>query len=296
MKDRGFQIIKNGKDFSQVMKYLTAAHGSVVYESIKNDWRQLTGLLCRLPEDRCRRLCQIMKEHWPHFIRNGHDYAELRIGLAEKKKIVFSTMQEHWPTIIKTADDYFWVFNDLSEEQSSVLFAAMQGHWSSIINTLEDLIFVLYDLPPAQCKIVFKEIKAKWSTICKDPRDLHWLMASQPQNKKAIQTALVSEQLLQYTRRIERQVKNGAPDFEYGFWFFKKSRAVNRKINYLLAVHLVTELQLQAENFNFTMFSRINEIRANILKNLSVEDKKHYVDRGINSNELNEIMKLVKSY
>lgn len=300
LEDHWSRIIENHGSLTELLFYIQNEQFDTVCVSIKKtfptlvqDCRQLNELLFRLPEDRCRRLCEIMKEHWPHFISKGRDYTALKQGLAGKKEIVFSAMQEHLLTILKTADDFRRVFDGLPEEQSSVFFAAMQGRWALIINTEEDL-WALNCLSPAQCKIVFEEIKAKWSAICKDPEDLHYLMANQPQNKKAIQTALVSEQLLQYTRRIERQVKNGAPDFEYGFWFFKKSRAVNRKINYLLAVQLVTELQLQAENFNFTMFSRINEIRANILKNLSVEDKKHYVDRGINSNELNEIMKWVK--
>jgi hypothetical protein len=105
----------------------------------------------------------------------------------------------------------------------------------------------------------------------------------------------IKEKLSKYRTRIEKN-KNAKeePDYAHGFWFYEKSRAINRKINYLIAGKLLEFLN--SNPGNFSTFEQIVKLRMDIVEQLTEEEKKHYVDRGINSAELNEIIDTVKSF
>ncbi len=98
-------------------------------------------------------------------------------------------------------------------------------------------------------------------------------------------------ELTKYIDRVEshKQSKDGGVDFAYGFWFFPRSRAVNRHINYLLASKLREEL-MAGLSIN-DVFSDVEEKRKKLLDKLTAEERADYAERGIKSEELNSIFK-----
>lgn len=86
--------------------------------------------------------------------------------------------------------------------------------------------------------------------------------------------------LNQYIFKIEKNLKNHLPDFEYGFLIFKQSRGHNRYANYLLALNLIRELE-KGEIPTSQLFSeeKVVSLRA-----------QGHPTRPINSDDLNHII------
>ena len=74
----------------------------------------------------------------------------------------------------------------------------------------------------------------------------------------------IKNRLSAYIGRIE-QFKSANDDINYGadFWFWQKSRAINRKVNYLIALELVDYLNKKSPNFD--IFKQISIIRRGIV-------------------------------
>lgn len=93
-------------------------------------------------------------------------------------------------------------------------------------------------------------------------------------------------------------------NYSSGFWFYKQSRAINREANYKLAVKLLEKLDQPSPSlrriFDWELGiigERDNIINREILPRLEKEHKRsHYVARGINSTELNRIIKDATDY
>lgn len=104
--------------------------------------------------------------------------------------------------------------------------------------------------------------------------------------------AQLIQDLEKYIARIEKHktATTGAagPDFSYGFWFFKKSRAINRQVNYLLAQNLLHDLRCNKSTQE--TFANINAKRVEVIRTHSFWDRPDYVSRGMNSSELQEII------
>lgn len=77
--------------------------------------------------------------------------------------------------------------------------------------------------------------------------------------------------------------------FAYGFIFMPQSRAINRQANYLLAANLLRGLNTNKSIAE--VFSNINGQRDTIIRSRSLNKLEHYVNRGINSDTLNAIIK-----
>ncbi len=77
-------------------------------------------------------------------------------------------------------------------------------------------------------------------------------------------------------------------NFAYNFSiFYRKSRALNREINYLLAKEIIKRLE---KNSISEAFSDVNKIRDEIIDKNNFLKNKDFVSRGINSDELNAII------
>jgi curved DNA-binding protein CbpA len=99
----------------------------------------------------------------------------------------------------------------------------------------------------------------------------------------------IKERLAGYKKRIETFRKDsGEIDYEHDFRYFIKSRGINRKINYLIADKLLKKLSKAPQDFS--IFEKILEYKLEIVQKLTEEEKKYYVDRGIKSSELNQII------
>ena len=96
--------------------------------------------------------------------------------------------------------------------------------------------------------------------------------------------------LLKYIARIERyRLKNGGEkiDFSHGFWVCKKSRAINREANYLLAKKLLEDITVNVDK----KLNNINGQRDEIIQQQAFFNRPGYVKRKINSSELNGVIK-----
>ncbi|MBL7480601.1 hypothetical protein [Legionella bononiensis] len=101
----------------------------------------------------------------------------------------------------------------------------------------------------------------------------------------------IKKQLQSYIKRISSHTrKDGNINYEAGFWFFAKSRAANREANYLLAQKLLDELE--HGNTSKSLFTKANlsTTREHIIGRNGIFNREGYVNRGINSSELNQII------
>lgn len=87
--------------------------------------------------------------------------------------------------------------------------------------------------------------------------------------------------------------------FDHGFKLFKKSRATNRKINYLLAQDLLKQLDEDVSLDDLFKASSITELRKQIIQDestLSASEKKKFKKDTIHSQKLNGVINLYKKY
>ena len=102
--------------------------------------------------------------------------------------------------------------------------------------------------------------------------------------------------LEKYITRIESHKLNGSselkPDFSHGFWVSKNSRAQNREANYLLAKHLLAELESDVSPS--MVFDGLESKREKIMNDNNLFFTPNLPNHGINSAELNRIINRVK--
>lgn len=100
----------------------------------------------------------------------------------------------------------------------------------------------------------------------------------------------LTARLQQYIDRVETPtIPTGEIDYAYGFWFFKNSRALNRRINSLVAKQLLTKLSTSRDEIGI-IFKDTALQRYKIVMENSFHTKDSYYKTGINSVELNSII------
>lgn len=117
------------------------------------------------------------------------------------------------------------------------------------------------------------------------------------ENDNSPKMQLISD-LKKYITRIQSHPSaqnKSKPNFSYGFWFFKDSRAINRKANYLLAQSLLRQLTTTQDSID-TIFHDINTRRQHIIQQKGLNTHVDYCERGINSDELNGIIQKAEIY
>lgn len=103
----------------------------------------------------------------------------------------------------------------------------------------------------------------------------------------------LTQRLQTYIDRIKSHKKEGSEeiDFSHGFWFNKKSRALNREMNYYIALTLLNNLQATSPDLN--TFKQIETYKGKILKSFP-SFKKSASKNPISSTELQEIVEAGK--
>lgn len=110
----------------------------------------------------------------------------------------------------------------------------------------------------------------------------------EPPFKATSKTFTASKQeLIQKLQSYIDRINTYHDNFSHGFWFLKKSRALNRQINYELAKELVEQLKTQSVGY---VFANYEITRQDIIKKKKFDKNPDFVDRGINSEELNEVL------
>jgi small GTP-binding protein len=104
-----------------------------------------------------------------------------------------------------------------------------------------------------------------------------------------------------YIKRIESHKieKTNKTDFYNGFWHHRESRAANREANYYLAKALLESLG-GGESIS-EIFNDIKRLRDSIIyesrdSQVPIGQRPNYKERGINSDELNAIIKKARKY
>lgn len=103
----------------------------------------------------------------------------------------------------------------------------------------------------------------------------------------------LTKKLDAYIKRVEQNKNaNGTTNFSAGFWFFAESRALNRQANYLLAKDIRSSL----EKADIDIFNKTLSRRGELIKENNIDKYDVYVERDINSSELNDIITEGKSF
>lgn len=104
--------------------------------------------------------------------------------------------------------------------------------------------------------------------------------------------------LTAYLNRIKKYSSSSGSqnqiNFSYGFYHHARSRGLNRQANYYLAEFLKDKLLNEPETAIGEIFKNVNATRLTIIKEKNIDRQKDYVNRGINSDELNDIIKLAE--
>ena len=99
-------------------------------------------------------------------------------------------------------------------------------------------------------------------------------------------------QLDGYIKRIEAYNNSrNKIDFSHGFWFYANSRACNREANYHLAIKLQSELKEKKPLEDIFDDLNISNLRGQEISKHNIQYKPYFKNRGINSKELNNILK-----
>jgi hypothetical protein len=116
-------------------------------------------------------------------------------------------------------------------------------------------------------------------------------------NAKAskINKSEVISHLQQYISEIEKNTnENGSINFSNNFWFFKSSRSINRKANYLLAKQQLNDLQAGRELKDIFDEVTLRKMRHAIIANHHLDEHAEFQDRGLKSQHLNAIVRMSK--
>ena len=130
-------------------------------------------------------------------------------------------------------------------------------------------------------------------------------VATQLDNDDAAAVFELKNMLTDYIKRIRGEASDDEQiDFTRGLWHHKESRAVNRKLNYLLAKQLLQELN-NGHSIAST-FENIEQKRNELLaKNSLIAHDRNYIERkghffyhqtGVNSQQLNTIIDQAQTY
>lgn len=179
-----------------------------------------------------------------------------------------------------------------SEDHSSITF-----RWCGD-NLYEDTIDKLAGRGENHCR---EKSVAEFRTVMVSVLNNRFNKAYQDQNnlKKEKTNELISK-LNTYIERIghPKNDKNEI-NFANGFlnlpFFSPASRALNRRANYELAQYLHAEVQKEHVEIE-SLFSKVSDKRSELIKSLGIDNNPDYVERGINSRELNKILDLVRDY
>lgn len=102
----------------------------------------------------------------------------------------------------------------------------------------------------------------------------------------------VISQLRNYISDIEKNTKeDGGTNFANNFWFFKDSRAINRKANYLLAKQQLADLQAGRDADELFSDITLRNMRQAIIANHHLDKHAEYQDRGMRSRHLRAVIK-----
>lgn len=103
------------------------------------------------------------------------------------------------------------------------------------------------------------------------------------------------KRLEKYINRIKSHKKEGGEDidFSHGFWFNKESRALSRKMNFIIACKLLNDLQRESPNLD--TFTKIQEYKKKIIAKLDPNHQSRLdSSEHISSSELQDIVEEVK--
>ncbi len=98
------------------------------------------------------------------------------------------------------------------------------------------------------------------------------------------------KRLEQYIARIKQKHLDNQNPFNQGFSFLSRSQALNRKANYFLAQHLLFRLRRGDQLDKIFDQTSLREQRASILERYRISQDKCYANRGMNSQELRQII------
>lgn len=109
---------------------------------------------------------------------------------------------------------------------------------------------------------------------------------------EARQKSILISDLKRYIHRIDnnKDPESKTINFKYNFWFYKNSRANNREANFYLAQKLLQNLTDCPELSIQQIFADILVQRAELITSKGIDKRADFVDRDINSHELNAIL------
>jgi len=115
--------------------------------------------------------------------------------------------------------------------------------------------------------------------------------------------ALFRQQLITQLNKYTTRIESYKGDYAHGFWFFAQSRAVNRELNYRLAKRLIARLRNTEDSIE-DIFNNQHEDLEQIRRtgigdtaktNQTTPNAIEQMLRGINSSELNDVIKKARA-
>ena len=235
----------------------------------------------------------------PQVIQTQQDFCDFFVGNSasqiQQQKLNLEKFKDILPHIIHKATDFIEIYQSLPHELHSDLIHLYKDKLPQLIRNAHDFGILVAAIEPNQYADIFSTMHSKLINIIKTPKNLNIVLDYlNPQQTEIFHQSEIISRLKQYINRIESHTKDNEIDFGYGFTAFNDSKVVNRKINYLLALELLN--QLQSKSPNFACFEDIEKFKSTIVQNLSAEDKANYVERKIGSKELKEIIDISKPF
>lgn len=161
------------------LKAIFTAIVPALYRDMIVSHQTVAALLISFDAERCKIICEALREGYYHFLLSVNDLAKLLCNLnSEQRSIFLNTMKEKLPEIIKTPA-YFenvLLYSDLSPEQRSIVLDAMQVKIPDMIPTLFYLKKYLRALSLQHCSTILDSIKERLPSIITSAVDVHQIL------------------------------------------------------------------------------------------------------------------------
>ncbi len=305
-KDKLPHLINHSSDFNRVLEYLSIEHRTVIYQTIKDRLPSLVN--CRFAFDRvfeyllpeqCFELAIALTARFPRLMDSNASnfYFSLELLSPEQCHAVCDAFKDRMLLVIHDGAQLADIIKRSPIEKSLAICEALKNQLPQLSQRSPRFNFIgeiLDFIQPEDQKNAFCfSIRSYLIIMMKKAGGLNPFLQLHAAYQGSILLALKQQfidELNTYIQNISHyQHTSSRPDFRHGFWAFKQSKALNREINYTLAIKLKSELSAAEADIQ-TIFERTEAFRQEIISSNHFDENPNFVDRGIKSTRLNRII------
>ena len=305
-KDRLPSLIHTAHAFNCTLEYLTIEQRTEMYEAVKDRLPSLVAnnadfyrVLQYLLPEQCSVLCNALSVRFPRLMEFNVDNIVSHIELLspEQCATIFNALKDRIQLVIHDSVQLSSALKRIPIEKSLSICDALKNILPSLsqrsphFNFIGEVLDSLQNEPEknAFCSC----IRSYLMILMKKAGGLKPFLMVHATHQGSILFGLKQQFMDELNAYIDSislyKDASSRPDFRHGFWAFKQSKALNREINYTLAIKLKSELSAEEADIQ-AIFEHTEAFRQEIIRSNHFDENPDFVDRGIQSTRLNRII------